>query len=116
MPKGSSGVGRLPNYKKAVIPRNKVREFYLKPGAKHYDEFVDVGYTTRHYARLEGDLKKGLAKNSAVNRREDRYGNVRYDVYMELGVTRKKTFLTVWQILRGTKTPQIITAYRSERK
>ncbi|MDR0248507.1 MAG: hypothetical protein LBI44_02430 [Oscillospiraceae bacterium] len=103
----------MPNYGSAVVPRDKIRQYYLKPGTNHFEDFAEVGYTAKHAKRLEQDLLDGLKENNVVLRIEDERGML-YTVYMELGITKKRTFLTAWIIEKGGP-PRNITAYRRER-
>lgn len=41
---------------KCIIQRNKIVMYLLKPGAKHYDEFVSVGYSSQNPRKLAEDI------------------------------------------------------------
>lgn len=112
----SSGiVHRAPNYSKATIAEPKITKYLLDPSQKHYMEFVDVGYSKDKPERLKADLLKGLSKNEAEITKPNAHGDIGITVYMKLGVTKKKTFRTGWQIDKGTNFPRFVTAYRYDK-
>lgn len=85
------------NRKKVVIPTPKIDSFFLKPGAKHAQEFFDAGYTGRSGKRLRSDILTQYGENKAVDRKRLTDGAGRFSIFMELGTGQKrKTFRTVW--------------------
>lgn len=113
----SSGiVHRMPNYKNATIAEPKITKYCLDPDKKHYKEFIDVGYSKDAPEQLKQDLLNGLAENEAEGTFPNEHGDRSFSVYMELGVTKKKIFKTVWQIDKGTTHPKFITAFRVKHK
>lgn len=114
---GFSGiVHRVPNYKNATVADAKITKYCLDPNRKHYKEFTDVGYSKNDPERLKKDLLKGLAENEAESTFPNEHGDRSFTVYMKLGVTKKRTFRTGWQIDKGTNFPKFVTAYRVKNK
>lgn len=107
---------RTPNYNKATIADSKITRFCLYPKGKHYKDFIDVGYDKNNPDQLRQDLLKGLAENKAEVSEPNSHGEIRITVYMKLGVTKKRTFRTGWQIDKGTIHPKFVTAYRNNPK
>ena len=93
------------------MPRPKIESYSLKPGTKHYSEFVDVGYTSNDTNLLLSHIDEQLKINEA-EQRVDEYGNTVYDVYIQLGVTIKKTFIAGFQKDKGSDTTRLVTLYR----
>lgn len=50
------------------IHENKIRKYLLQPGAKHSQEFFDVGYTERDWEQLEADILSQYT-NASYNRK-----------------------------------------------
>ena len=92
----------------------KYTEFFLKPGAKHADQFFDVGYMEEEPVRLRYDMAKQFDKSKAVNISIDENGKERFRIYMYLGVDKKKRFRTVWINDGADGRPRIVTAFREE--
>ena len=103
----------IPNVTRADIPERKISEFLIKPGAKHSQEFFDVGYTVNDSELLYHDIIEMLKKGKAIKMAGKYYGNRdRYCVIMTLGKTKKRKFKTVWQIIDGA--PVFVTAHRTD--
>ncbi|MGI6206232.1 MAG: DUF6883 domain-containing protein [Anaerovoracaceae bacterium] len=101
----------LPNAEKAVIPNSKIPDFLLKEGAKHSKEFYDVGYTENDSELLYNDIIKGINRARAQKKSGKYYGNRdRYSVIILLGKTKKKKFVTIWQMIDDI--PTFVTAHR----
>lgn len=94
------------------LTKRKFSGYFLKPGAKHADEFFDVGYTVDDVRLLRYDMARLFDFALAANRKTDEYGVETFNIGMLLGVENKKTFLTAWQIDKPGDKPRIITAYR----
>lgn len=98
------------------IHPDKINKFLLRPGAKHSQEFFDVGYKQDDYERLFDDIAKGYDKKKAVDfRADDKSSKDSFSIFMNLGVTGQKRFRTVWEQSRekGSK-PRLITAHRED--
>lgn len=98
------------------IHPDKINKFLLKPGAKHSQEFFDVGYKRDDYERLFDDIAKGYDKKKAVDfQADDKHRKDSFSIFMNLGVSSQKRFRTVWEQSReeGSK-PRLITAHREE--
>lgn len=100
---------------KFIISSAKIDKFLLKPGAKHSNEFFDVGYTPDDGERLFKDIELGFDETKAWDIKQvgaDR----RFSITMKLGITQQKDFQTVWmQDANGGK-PRFITAHRVRKK
>lgn len=101
----------MPDYKKAIIPDKKVEKFFLDPNGKHSSEFFDVGYTQNDGEILKADFRRGLALNKAKLSKASTDDVPKYIVDMELGITKHRTFRTVWWV-DSKDGPRIITAHR----
>ncbi len=101
------------NRQKVMIPAAKIDSFFLKPGAKHAQEFFDAGYTEKSGKRLRSDILAQYDENKAVDRKRLTDGTERFSIFMELGVGQKrKTFRTVWQKDLPDAKPRLITGHR----
>lgn len=98
-----------------VTTPKKYTGYFLKPGAKHADQFFDVGYEEDNPLQLRYDMARQFDMNKAVNILKNNDGSTKFNIYMEIGVTKKRTFCTGWRIDKQGDTPRIITAFRSER-
>lgn len=108
----------LPNYKMAVFPRNKFKNYILNPskdkGKSKY--FKSIGYNMKNWKLLNRDIKKKLASNKALKYETDEYGETAYQVNMLLGVGNKKIMTTTaWTIKKGENVPRFVTAYKNEK-
>lgn len=93
----------------------KFTGYLLKPGAKHSQDFFDVGYSKDNPTQLRYDIAKAFDMSKAVNRAVDKNGVETFNIYMHLGVDEKKQFLTGWQIDAPGQKPRIITAFRKDK-
>ncbi len=101
------------NRGKVVIPDAKINSFFLKPGAKHAEEFFDVGYTEKDGKRLRRDILAQYNENRAVDKKELTDGAERFSIFMELGSAgKRKTFRIVWQKDSADAKPRLITGHR----
>ncbi|MCM1055549.1 MAG: hypothetical protein NC394_08510, partial [Bacteroides sp.] len=100
---------------KFIMPTAKIDQFLLKPGAKHSKEFFNVGYTTNDFERLFKDIESGFDETKIwdikINDSE-----IRFSINMELGITEKKLFQTVWQRDSDGGKPKFLTAHRVRKK
>lgn len=100
-----------------TIHPDKINKFLLKPGAKHSKEFFDVGYKENDYEKLFDDIAKSYDIKKAVDFcPNDSDNKDTFSIFMDLGVTKQKSFRTVWEQSRekGSK-PRLITAHREDR-
>lgn len=101
------------NREKVEIPSAKINGFFLKPGAKHADEFFNVGYTEKDGKRLHRDILLQYDENKAVDKKELADGAQRFSIFMELGIgSKRKTFRIVWQKDSDNAKPRLITGHR----
>ena len=100
---------------KCIIQRNKIVMYLLKPGAKHYDEFVSVGYSPQNPRKLAEDIIAAFDIDNIDGKRNTQLGTS-FNVHMLLGVNVKKRFNTAWQIDSNSdkKIPRLISAYRED--
>lgn len=123
---GKSGIiKRGENYvsnKGFIIHQDKIEKFCLKPGSKHYNNFVEVGYSYKPGALsfesklLALDIENGYDIAKATERVIDSEGKERFTIYMNLGFNGGKRFKTVWRIEEPGAAPRFITAYRRDKE
>ncbi len=102
--------------KECTIHPDKINRFFLQPGAKHSQEFFDVGYTKNDFEKLQEDLLNGFDYRKATDKKKSDNGSEKFSIFMELGVDKKKSFRTVWQKDTPNSVPRIITAHREDEK
>lgn len=93
----------------------KFTEYFLKPGAKHAEQFFDVGYSTDDPLRLRYDMARQFDMSKAVEVKDLGGGARRFNIYMELGVTKKRLFVTGWVQDTPDSKPRIVTSFRKKR-
>lgn len=108
----------LPNYKMAVFPRNKFKNYILNPskdsGKAKY--FKSIGYNMKNWKLLNRDIKKKLATNKALKYKANARGDTEYQVNMMLGIGNKKRMTTTaWTIKKGENVPRFVTAYKNDK-
>ena len=107
---------RLPNYKNAIIPKDKIGNYLLNPSNKNNQGkaklFNNIGYNMQNKQRLKEDLLNGIKRNKAKLDKETVYGKT-YNVYMQLGINKKIKIKTVWKV--NNKETRFITAFPEER-
>ena len=94
------------------MPSAKLEAFLLKPGAKHSQEFFDVGYSPNDVERLNRDIGEHFDEALKVDVLRTADGIERFSIFMDLGVREKKRFRTVWQRDTAESKPRFITAHR----
>lgn len=92
----------------------KFSSYFLKPGAKHAQDFFAVGYTRDNSLQLRYDMAKQFDISKAFDRETDESGVETFNIYMKLGVNKEKSFLTGWRIDKPGDKPRIITAFRKD--
>ena len=109
-------IKRLPNYKNAYIPKNKIGNYLLNPSNKGNQGkailFNKLGYNMQNKKRLEQDLLKGLKNNKAILDKETQYGKT-YTVDIQLGINKRIKIKTVWKV--NNNETRFITAFPEER-
>lgn len=108
----STGDDDIIETKETIIQRRKLTDFLLKPGAKHAQEFFDVGYTEQDVEQLAADIHVQYAEEKRVDFKAADNGTEKFSVFMEFGKEDRKPFQTVWQIDPGSEKPRLITAHR----
>lgn len=99
-----------------VTTPKKFSGYFLKPGTKHADQFFSVGYTESDVLQLRYDIARQFDMSKAVDRSVDKNGVETFNIYMSLGVTKKKSFLTGWQVDAPGEKARIITGFRKDQK
>jgi len=94
----------------------KYTGYFLKSGTDHAEEFFNVGYTQDNPLQLRYDMAQQFDMEKAVEETVNKKGEKKFSIFMDLGVTKKKRFRTVWQIDQNSDKPRIITAYRENEK
>lgn len=109
------------NYKKTkaindspcLTTPNKYINYFLKEGTPHADEFFSVGYTKDDPLQLRYDMARQFDINKAVEFTVNERGEERFNIYMDLGITKTRRFRTCWQKDTPDSKPRIITAFRN---
>lgn len=99
-----------------ITTPKKYTGYFLKNGAKHADQFFDVGYTADNPLQLRYDMARQFNMEKAVDFKELGGGAVRFNISMELGVTKQRTFCTGWIKDASESKPRIITAFRKNKE
>lgn len=99
-----------------ITTPKKYTGYFLKSGAKHADQFFDVGYPSDNPLQLRYDMARQFNMEKAVDFKELGGGAVRFNIYMELGVTKQRTFCTGWIKDAPESKPRIITAFRKNKE
>lgn len=118
---GKSGIMSVgENYvsnKGFTIHKDKIQKFLLKPGAKHYQEFHDVGYRPGEFQLLALTIEEEYDESKATERQRNDNGSERFSIFMNLGFSGGgKRFRTVWQKDTPDSKPRLITAHREDLK
>lgn len=93
----------------------KFSEYLLKPNAKHSNDFFDVGYTQDNPLQLRYDVAKEFDESKAFQKITRNDGAETFNMFMELGVSKKRTFLTGWIKDHPDSKPRIVTGFRKNR-
>lgn len=93
----------------------KLAKFCLNPAKKHSNDFLSVGYTTDDADLLFKHIEEGFDIAKKVGDRKTGRNEDQFRIPMELGVTRRKTFTTTWQIDPGQSEPKFTSAYVDRR-
>ncbi len=99
-----------------ITTPKKYTGYFLKNGAKHADQFFDVGYTADNPLQLRYDMARQFDTSNAVDWEELNGGAIKFNIYMELGVTKKRTFLTGWIQDSPESKPRIVTGFRKNKE
>lgn len=95
-----------------VTTPKKYTGYFLKDGAKHADDFFNVGYTSDNPLQLRYDMARQFDMSKAVDIKELGGGAKQFNIYMELGVTKKRSFVTGWIQDSPDSKPRIVTSFR----
>ncbi|MBR3623027.1 MAG: hypothetical protein IKN43_06740 [Selenomonadaceae bacterium] len=72
------------------MPLAKIKDFLLKPGAKHSRDFFDVGYVQNDIVKLMRDIEFLFNEDNAEDNKTFPDGMERFSIFMDLGVNVKK--------------------------
>ena len=112
--RGKNGI--ITSKKGFTIHRDKIEKYMLKKGAKHSEDFFRVGYTEKDSVRLYKDIERQYDIKKAKGFRNGNNGEIRFAIYMKLGVNKKRTFCTSWYIGQDSGIPKLTSAYRSDER
>lgn len=99
-----------------VTTPKKYYGYFLNPEAKHSIDFFNVGYSRDNPLQLRYDMAKGFDISKAVDYEYEGNGVVKFNIYMNLGVTKSRRFRTSWRMDSADSIPRIITAFRENEK
>ena len=111
---------KLPNYQKAVIPKEKLEGYALNKNhptgrdkAVAFEKYL--GYTTDNQEELIGQVRQGLEKYQAKGRKVTQYGKP-YEVAMMITGANGETarVKSGWIIDKGSDTPRLVSLYVDE--
>ena len=106
---------QLPNFERAVVPSEKLRDYLLSPvhtiGRFKSVFFRGLGYGPETWERLASDIN-GLLSGEAELAETTRFGEKYVVRGLLIGPNGRSTLIvTVWIILRGKSEPRFVTAY-----
>ena len=104
------------NNAECVTTPKKYTGYFLKDGAKHADQFFDVGYTADNPLQLRYDMARQFDMSKAVDVQELNGGAIMFNICMTLGVTKQRTFLTGWIQDTPDSKPRIVTGFRKNKE
>ena len=110
----SGGSGIIKESEKFEIPSDKIKKFLLSPGAKHSSEFFAVGYMESDYEQLFYDIELEFDISKAIDIKKNADGTEDFSIFMNLGVSNKKRFRTVWRKDTTNSKPRLITSHRED--
>jgi hypothetical protein len=109
---------KVPNADRAVIAREKLRDYLLNPmhrrGGPKARLLISLGYHAEECDQLEQDLRSQHLTNEVTAVSQSEYG-VRFEIVATI-VTPSGApydFRSVWQIDEGSDVPRLITLYPS---
>lgn len=97
------------------IHQDKLAKFCLLPGGKHSEQFFKLGYTADDSKRLFRDIEAGYDPSRKIERQATDEGYEKASISMELGVTTKRLFRTVWRNDGPDGSDRFISAYIDRR-
>ncbi len=97
-----------------VTTPKKYTGYFLKPGAKHADDFFRIGYTSDDPLRLRYDMARQFDVSKAVEIKILNGGAKKFNIYMELGITKRRRFCTGWIQDTPDSLPRIVTGFRKD--
>ncbi len=97
------------------IHQDKLKNFCLKPGGKHSEQFFRLGYTADDPERLFRDIEEGYEPSRKFDRIDLEDGHVKTSIPIKLGVTARQVFRTVWIDDGPDGQDRFLTAYIDRR-
>lgn len=95
---------------------DKMSGWCLNPEKKHYPEFAEVGYKPEDGQLLMSDIHNGFDQSKAIPLDSGPHCKEKFAILMDLGVTEKRNFVTVWAIENKGEQPKFVTAHRENPK
>ena len=99
-----------------IFEDRKITEFLLKPGAKHYKEFADVGYSEKDPQRLYDDIVAQFDFENIQEKGINAGGNQSFEATVSLGVTSKKTFVIGLEKRPDMDKLRLVTVHRIQKE
>lgn len=92
-----------------LIEKKKIFNFLLSPGAKHYSNFLENGYTKKNFGKLIEIFNDTFNPLKLIKRDNG--------LYTQDVLINNKHFNTVWDLYNvdGKKVYRFVTAYRNRR-
>ena len=108
---------KVMNTTEFIIADAKIEGFCLRPDSKHYSDFAFVGYTAKDGDTLRSELGEAFRNGFRTDiHGGDRQGDICFNIYTELGITKRRLFCTGWQIDNGDNKARFITAFDKKRR
>lgn len=107
--------GKYKSSKGFSIDENKLRNYLLKAGTQHYEEFRSLGYTKENPDRLVSDIHSAFNITKMISESVKRNGKRRFSIPMNLGIESTATVRSVWEVGPDDSTYRFITAYIDRR-
>jgi len=107
---------KLPNYREAIIPLEKITEYLLsfihRDGRGKARFFYQHGFSAERWDEFESALHKHLELNDVAVIEETKFG-VRYVVegYIDTPEHKRVLIRSVWFIEAEESSPHLVTAY-----
>ena len=114
-PPESTSEGVYLSFKGFTIAEAKLTRYCLDPEKKHSGEFFEVGYGRLDHDLLFQHIEEGFDLSKKIGERTSPRGDKQFCIPIQLGVTKKRTFNTAWQIDAGNLYRKMVTAYLDRR-
>ena len=117
---GRGKMNVLPNFEKAVVPREKLTQYSLnvdKDADKAFAFRLALGYAEKDADDLSANILQNTGNFIAISKGHNGFGEL-FECVMELVGTNGKcaNVLTAWIVEDGTDHPRMINAYVTKKK